>query len=114
MLGDLKYFLGLEIARSSKGICLSQRKYTLSLLKDTRFLDSKPTSILIKLMVTKGELIVDPSLFRCMIGRLMYLTISRPDINFAVSKLSQYISDLRVPHEQALHHLLRYIKGNPG
>ena len=45
VLGDLKYFLGLEIARSTKGICLSQLKYTLSLLEDTSFLDAKPAPV---------------------------------------------------------------------
>ena len=118
VLGDLKYFLGLEIAKSSHGICLSQRKYTLSLLEDTGFLDSKPANLPMEpnqqLSASEGELLPDPALYRRLIGRLMYLTISRPDISFSVTKLSQFMSQPRTPHLQALHHLLRYLKTTPG
>ena len=109
-MGYLKYFLGLEIARSAQGICLSQRKYALSLLEETGFLDSKPISIPMdssqKLSATEGEQLADPSLYRHMIGRLMYLTISHPNITYAMTKLSQFMSAPRIPHQQALHHLL--------
>ena len=117
ILSDLKYFLGLEIDCSSEGISLSQRTYALSLLEDTGFLDAKPASVLmdpsLKLTATDGDPVAYPSLYKCMIGRLMYLTISRSDITFAVSKLNQYMSNPRIPHEQALHHLLRYLKSCP-
>ena len=82
ILGSLKYFLGIEIAKSSKGISDSQRKYTLSLLDDIRYLGSKPTQLPmdpnLKSTLTDGDLIPDPSLCRRFIGRLMYLTISWP------------------------------------
>ena len=81
VLGSLKYSLGLEIAKSSKGISLSQRKYTLSLLDDTGFLGSKlatlPMDSNLKLGLVDGDPIEDPSLYKRMIGRLMYLTIYR-------------------------------------
>ena len=95
VLGSLKYFLGLEISKSSKGISLSQRKYTLSLLDDIGYLGSKPTHLHmdtnLKLTLTEGNLIPDPSLYRRLIGKLIYLTILRPDITFEVHKLSQYM-----------------------
>lgn len=90
-LGELKYFLSLEIAKSSKGIVIYQRHYTLQLLEDTDFLGSKPIHILmytkIKLNDHDGELLSDASQYRHLITRLLYLT-SIPDITFAVYKLS--------------------------
>lgn len=118
VIGDLKYFLGLEIARASSGIFLSQRKYTLQLLSDTGFMGAKPQSLPldlnIKLTDTEGTLLPDSSMYRRLIGRLLYLTISRPDITFAVNKLSQFMAQPRTCHLDAVHHLLQYLKGAPG
>lgn len=118
ILGDLRYFLGLEIARFNKGIYLSQRKYVLSLLDDTGFIDAKPTSLPmdpnLKLSSMDGEFLSDASQYRRIIGRLLYLTISRPDISFAVNKLSQCMAAPRTSHLDATHHLLRYLKSTPG
>ena len=61
-----------------------------------------------------GTVLPDASVFRRLVGRLLYLTLSRPDIRFAVHKLSQYVSQPRDPHLKAAHHLLHYIKGHPG
>ncbi|XP_060961734.1 uncharacterized mitochondrial protein AtMg00810-like [Cannabis sativa] len=117
-LGPLKYFLGFEIARSPEGVFLSQRKYTLQLLEDTGYTGSKPTKTPMdprsKLDDQQGTLLADPSSYRQLIGRLLYLTLSRPDITFAVNTLSQYMSSPRTPHLQAINHLLRYLKGSPG
>ncbi|KAM6555738.1 hypothetical protein CsatB_002757 [Cannabis sativa] len=117
-LGPLKYFLGFEIARSKEGVFLSQRKYTLQLLEDTGYTGSKPAKTPMdprtKLDDQEGHLLDDPSTYRQLIGRLLYLTLSRPDITFAVNTLSQFMSSPRTPHMQAVHHLLRYLKGSPG
>ena len=117
-LGSLKYFLGLEIARSSKGIFLSQRHYTLQLLEDTGFLGCKPAVLpmdpKVKLCSFEGDSLPDASLYRRLVGRLLYLTISRPDITFAVHKLSQFLAKPRQPHLDAAHHLLQYLKSSPG
>ncbi|XP_062118563.1 uncharacterized mitochondrial protein AtMg00810-like [Humulus lupulus] len=117
-LGPLKYFLGFEIARSSAGLFLSQRQYTLQLLQDTGYLGSKPAATPMdpraKLDSTSGQPLHDPSQFRRLIGCLLYLTLSRPDITFVVHYLSQFMSAPRTPHLQATHHLLRYLKSKPG
>ena len=82
-LGTLKYFLGLEVARIAKGLFLCQRKYTLD-LANTGLLASKPTSIPMeqseKFSSFSGDPVSDPSQYRRLIGKLLYLTLTRPDI----------------------------------
>lgn len=118
VLGPLKYFLGLKIAHSTEGIHLNQRKYCIELLDVTGFLDSKSASVPMdpgtQLGDTVGELLLDPSRFRRLLGRLMYLSISRPDIIFAINRLSQLMTNPRTTHLQALHQVLRYLKSSPG
>ena len=115
-LGVLKYFLGLEITRSSIGIVLSQRHYTLQLLDNARFQTSKPVSVpmdpKVHLSTTDSDLLLDVSQCRRLVGRLLYLTLLRPDITFAVHMLSQFISQPHVPHLKAVHHLLIYLKSH--
>lgn len=95
-LGSLKYFLGLELAHSSRGIYVSQRHYTLQLLEEHGFLGAKaeiiPMGPSLKLQQSSFDLLDDPSIYRKLIGKLLYLTIFRPDITFAVTKLSQFMS----------------------
>ena len=94
-LGPVRYFLGLEIARSSKGISIFQRKYTLEIMEDARMMGCKPTKCPmdqnLKLSKHERPLLPDPSIYKRLIGRLMYLTMTRPDIIFSVHKLSQFM-----------------------
>lgn len=117
-MGKIKHFLGLEIARSPDGIVISQRQYVLDLLQDAGMLASKPVSHPMdprhKTPKFDGDPVQDSSQYRRLIGRLLYLTITRPDIAYDVHRLRQFISDPKIPHLQAAHHLLRYLKGNPG
>ena len=117
-LGPLKFVLGIELAHSSQGLVLCQKHYTLQLLEDTGFLASKPTSLpmdpKISLNATNGDPLLDSSQYRRLIGILLYLTLSRPNITYVVHKLSQFSSHPRKLHLKAVHNLLRYLKQSLG
>ena len=117
-LGAPKYFLGLEIAISAEGISICQRKYVLDLLESTGFSGCKPSSIPMepnqKLSQDDGTLLTDAKQYRRLLGRLQYLTFTRPDICFAVGKQAQYSAAPTDVHLQAVHKILRYLKGTIG
>lgn len=102
-LGTFKYFLGLELTRSLQGISLCQCKHTFDLLKEIG-MSSNKTSFRIK----------DPSQCCCLIRRLIYLTISRPNITSAIQLLSQVMQKPSYPHLDAIYHVLRYLKSSSG
>ena len=116
-LEDLKYFLGIEFSRFKVGIYMSQRKYTLDILQDTGLTGARPDKFpmeqYLKLTPDDGELLKDPVKYRRLVGRLIYLTVTRPDIAFSVRTLSQYIQDPRKHHWDAAIRVLKYIKGSP-
>ena len=97
---------------------ISQRKYILDILTDTGMLDCKPIDTLmdpnVKLVPSQGELLRDPGRYRQLVGKLNYLTITRPDISFPVSVVSQFLQSPCDSHWDAVVRILRYIKGTPG
>ncbi|RVW79609.1 Retrovirus-related Pol polyprotein from transposon TNT 1-94 [Vitis vinifera] len=117
-LGKLKYFLGIEIAQSSSGVVLSQRKYALDILEETGMLDCKPIDTPmdpnVKLVPGQGEPLGDPGRYRRLVGKLNYLTITRPDISFPVSVVSQFLQSPCDSHWDVVIRILRYIKSTPG
>ncbi|GJT05540.1 cysteine-rich receptor-like protein kinase 8 [Tanacetum coccineum] len=94
-LGELNYFLGLEVCRSSQGIFISQHKYTRELFKEEGVLNNKayklPMDPNLKLQVDISTPLSDPEVYRRAIGKLIYLTITRPDICYTVQLLSQFM-----------------------
>ncbi|GKB79132.1 uncharacterized mitochondrial protein-like protein, partial [Tanacetum coccineum] len=112
-LGALNYYLRIEFLRNSTGLAMTQRKYTLDLLKLAGVLDSKPYATPIepntKLNLTDGTPLPDHTLYRTLVGKLIYLTVTRPDISFVAQSLSQFIKEPRTPHMVALTSVLRYL-----
>lgn len=93
-LGQLRYFLGFEISRYDKGIFMNQRKYTLELLEETCYFSAKPSPIpfdpTTKLTVIDGQPLKDHSSYMKLIGRVIYLTNTRPGISYVFQHLSQF------------------------
>ena len=88
-LVPLKYFLGIEVARNKKGIYFCQRKYVLDILNEAGLLGAKPTSFPLEhhhhLSTSESPRLVDPIPYRRLLGRLIYLVVTRPDLAFAVT-----------------------------
>ncbi|RVW45617.1 Retrovirus-related Pol polyprotein from transposon RE2 [Vitis vinifera] len=105
-------------AQSSSGVVLSQRKYALDILKETGMLDCKPIDTPmdpnVKLVLGQGEPLGDPRRYRRLVGKLNYLTITRPDISFPVSVVSQFLQSPCDSHWDVVIRILQYIKSTPG
>jgi hypothetical protein len=114
-LGLMHYFLGLEVWQSPGRIFLNQGKYTVEILKRFDMLECKsmntPMEAKLKLLVDTSSDLIDATLYRQIIGSLMYLTNTRPDICFAVNTLSQFLVEPRRVHLVAAKHVMRYLKG---
>ncbi|KAK9065217.1 hypothetical protein SSX86_016600 [Deinandra increscens subsp. villosa] len=113
-LGELSYFLGLEVTSHDSGIFLSQSKYAKDILDRAKMLDAKPMATPLAsdvVFTTTGQPFDDPTLYRSLVGALQYLTITRPDISYAVNQVSQFLQQPTVIHYQHVKRILRYIKG---
>ena len=115
MMGELTYFLGLQIKQSKEGIFLNQSKYIKDLLKRFGMENSKaastPMSSTIKLDKDESGVSVDITKYRGMIGALLYLTSSRPDIMFSVCLCARFQSNPKESHLSAAKRILKYLHG---
>ncbi|CAH9122907.1 unnamed protein product [Cuscuta epithymum] len=114
-LGNLHYFLGIEASRSPKGLFLSQNKYVTDLLARFHLHTVKPVRTPLAsrttLSLSDGELLVDSTEYRSMVGALQYLTLTRPDITYAVHLVSQFMHAPRTTHLFAVKRIFRYLQG---
>lgn len=110
-LGKLKYFLGIDMATSSKSLFLNQSKYVLDLLNESEMIDNKLACTILdcKFQVDmEGDLLSNVSHYQNLVGKLIYLTITRPNITHVVSLVSQFMNSPTVKR------ILRYLKGSIG
>lgn len=114
-LGQLTYFLGLEVHHQPQGIFVNQHKYTRDLVQLTGLTEATsvdtPMEINVKYRRDGGELLEDPTLYRKLVGSLIYLTITRPDISYVVHTVSKFMQAPRHLHLSAVRRIIRYILG---
>ncbi|GJZ26227.1 putative ribonuclease H-like domain-containing protein [Tanacetum coccineum] len=116
-MGELTFFLGLQVQQKKNGIFISQDKYVHEILKKFNYSDVKsastPTDLERPLVKDADADDVDEHLYRSMIGSLMYLTASRPDIMFAVCACARFQVSPKTSHLLAVKRIFRYLKGKP-
>jgi histone deacetylase 1/2 len=115
-LGELHYFLGIEVKKVHDGIILSQEKYAHDLLHRVnnmcKMVDT-PLSVTEKLSLIDGDLLSgeNSTHYRSIVGALQYITLTRPDISFAVNKVCQFLHAPTTVHWTAVKRILRYLRG---
>ncbi|GJZ75487.1 putative RNA-directed DNA polymerase [Tanacetum coccineum] len=117
-LGRLKYFLGIEVLRSKQGIFMCQKRYILDLLAETGIIDCKPanTPMIVnqKLYMEEKAELADKGRYQRMVGKLIYLSHTRPDIAYAMGVVSHFMHQPQKNHMKAVMRILRYLKGTTG
>lgn len=126
-LGPLKYFLGIEIARSDLGISLSQRKFVMEIISEAGLSCCKPAIIPIEhnakltsidydagTSSSNDPLLKDPTSYQRLVGKLIYLTMTRLDICYAVQTLSQFMHSPKQSHMNIALKVVKYLKRCPG
>ena len=112
-LGKARYFLGIEIDYLPSSFMMSQRKYSKDLLVTLGLELTKnavtPLPVNLRFNSSDGDLLPNPEFYRSLVGKLNYLTNTRPDHAFTVQSLSQFMNTPRTPHLAALHYTLRYV-----
>jgi len=113
-LGELCYFLGVEVIQSPKGIWLLQRQYALNKLSEYGMMGCKPISNPleknVKLSANEGNLVDDTTMYRRIVGSLIYMTITRPNLNYVVGMVNQFMQTPQKSHLDAVRRILKYIK----
>ena len=114
-LGNLKYFFGIEVLRLKLGIFINQKKYILDLLASTGMIDCKPAKTLIVanhgLQIVEGAKLANKEQYQRLVGKLIYLSHTRPDIAYAVGIVSRVMHLPQIDHLEAIMRIVRYFKG---
>jgi hypothetical protein len=117
MMGELRFFLGLQIKQSKEGTFVHQAKYTNDIVRKFKMEDSKamatPMSTATSLDADEQGEHVDKKEYRSMIGSLLYLTATRPDIQFTVCLCTRFQASPRTSHWQAVKCIFRYLRHTP-
>jgi hypothetical protein len=117
MMGELQFFLGLQIKQSKEGTFVHQAKYTMEIVRKFKMEDSKAMTTQMSTTTAldedeKGEL-MDQKEYWSMIGSLLYLTATRPNIQFSVCLCTRFQVSLRTSHRQAVKRIFRYLRHTP-
>uniref|UniRef100_A0ACD5Z1H0 Uncharacterized protein n=1 Tax=Avena sativa TaxID=4498 RepID=A0ACD5Z1H0_AVESA len=114
-LGPLSHFLGISASRTSVGLHLSQKQYSLELIQRVDMTDCNPVTTPIdsgsKTSLTDGDLLDNPTHYRSLVGALQYLTLTRPEIAYAVHQTCLFMHAPRSTHLNLVKRIIRYIKG---
>uniref|UniRef100_A0ACD5T832 Uncharacterized protein n=1 Tax=Avena sativa TaxID=4498 RepID=A0ACD5T832_AVESA len=114
-LGDIHHFLGINVTRTPRGLFLSQQQYALEVLDRANMLNCHPISTPVdtksKMSANDGKICTDPTLYRSLAGALQYLTLTRPDLSYAVQQVCLFMHDPRDTHFQLIKRILRYVRG---
>ena len=117
-MGPLRFFLGISVTRTAHGFALSQQQYAEDILERAGMANCKPISTPVdvkgKLPAAEGEPVSDPSSYRSLAGALQYLTVTRPDLAYAVQQICLHMHDPRAGHLAFLKRVLRYVRGTTG
>jgi hypothetical protein len=117
MMGELQFFLGLQIKQSKEGTVVHQARYTKDIVRKFKLEDSKaietPMSTTTALDADEEGEHVDQKEYRSMIGSLLYLTATRPDIQFSVCMCARFQASLRTLHQQAVKRIFWYLCHTP-
>lgn len=113
-LGVLRYFLGIEVARNPNGMYLCQRKYALDIISETGLLGVKPVAFPMeqnhKLASIKGTPMPDPFKYRRLVGHIIYLGVTRPELSYAIHIIYQFMNAPQPEHWDAALRVVRYLK----
>ena len=117
-LGTLKYFLGIEVSRSRYGLLLSQWKYTLDILNETGNSACEPVNTPIEvnhgMSIYPDRIPTNKETYQRLVGKLIHLTHTKPNISYAVSGVSQFMHNPSNQHMSVVNHILAYLKSSPG
>jgi hypothetical protein len=113
-LGALSHFLGTSVSRSIDGLHLSQKQYALDIINRAGMHDCNPVNSPIdsgsKLSISDGDLLGNPTHYRSLTGALQYLTLTRPEISYAVQQACLFMNTPRTSHLNLVKRIIRYIK----